>query len=205
MKILQSALLLILLAGGATAQVTSAGAEKTPDVEVLQITWRRVDYNPMLNDRPITTSERAGVAAVNSVRMQQARQDSMNNPGRPITPVLIGIPAAPEPLPVVRPWTGFIYEFKVRNTGTKTIRKVEWEYSFSDPATRKKVGRRSYKSKVKILPGATANLTVRSSLPPIGTINAKQAASGRLDQSPEQMVIQKIEYADGSVWKRSSK
>lgn len=204
MKILKSALLLILLAGGATAQVTATTSDK-PDLEVLQITWRRVDHNPMLNDRPIPNPERAQIRAVNSARMQAAQQATRNNPGRPVAPALLAEPSVPDMPPVVRPWTGFIYEFKVRNTGEKTIRKVAWEYSFSDPGTKKKVGKRSYKSKVKVLPGATASLTVRSSQPPIGTIDAKRAGTSQMDQSPEQMVIQRIEYTDGSVWKRDSK
>lgn len=204
MKTLKSVLLLVLLAGGAAAQVSSTTPD-TPDMEVLQITWRRVDYNPKLNDRAIPNPERDQIRAVNSARIQQAIQDRRNNPGQTASPVLLREPPTPEPPPVIRPWTGYVYDFKVRNTGTKTIRKVEWEYLFSDPGTKRKVGRRSYKSKVKILPGAVADLSVRSSLPPIGTIDARRAASGQSDQSPEQMVIQRIEYADGSVWKRNSK
>lgn len=205
MKILKPALLLLLLAGGAAAQVAS-NTSSAPGVEVMQITWRRVDRNPRLDDAPLTQNpERSLRTAVNTARINEANSARINQTGSPIPPVLLSMPSIPDSPPVVRPWTGFIYEFTVKNTGSKTIRKLSWEYSFTDPVTKRKVGRREYKSNVKILPGMTAKLVMRSSLPPIGTINATQAGQNSRDQSPEQMVIQSIKYGDGSVWKRGSK
>jgi hypothetical protein len=205
MKFLQMLLLLILSAGSLAAQDASKpmGA---PDVEVVQVSWRRVDRNPKLDDATLAPNpERALRMEVNAARINSANSARMNQPGPVPPPVLLSVPPLPDSPPTVRPWSGYIYEFKVRNTGTKTIRRVAWEYSFSDPITKRKVGRRNYKSKVKILPGMTANLVVRSSLPPIGTIDAKRAGLGQQDQSPDQMIIQKIEYTDGSVWQRGSK
>jgi hypothetical protein len=201
MKIFNTALLVILLAGGVAAQ-TSSDTQGAPDVTVMKISWRRVSRNPMLDDRPIGNPESTLKMAVNRARInaaESARATGIQSPA----PVLFEIQPEPTSPPPVRPWSGFVYEFTVKNTGPKIIRKLAFEYSFTDPVTKRTVGRRQYKSGVKILPGATAKVIVRSTLPPLGTVNAAQA--GSQDGSPEQMVIQSIKYADGSVWRRSSK
>jgi hypothetical protein len=206
MKILKSMLLLLLFAVGAAAQVPS-DTQSAPGVEVIQITWRRVDGgDPRLYEAAMTQNpERAGRVAVNQARIGEYNSARMSQGGNVPAPVLLSVPPAVEPIPMVRPWSGYVYEFRVRNTGTKTIRKITWEYSFTDPKTNRQVGRRQYKSNVKILPGATSKLVVRSSLPPIGIVNARQAGPGTQDQNPDQMVIESIKYNDGSVWKRTSK
>jgi hypothetical protein len=209
MKTLKLTLLMILLAGSAAAQVSSSTSSAAPDVTVLKIRWRRVERsNPRLNQPTQTGNpEDALKMAVNTARINEynSARDSGANP-RP--PALLSAPSNTySPAPPMSMWAGFIYEFTVRNTGSKVIRKLVWEYSFTDPATQRTVGRRQYKSSVKILPGMTAKLVVRSSSPPLGIINVAQAGAGQnsQDQSPEQMLIQSIKYADGSVWQRGSK
>ena len=204
MKTLKLSLLMILLAGSAAAQVPSS-TSGAPDVTVVKINWRWVGHNARLNEvRGSYNPDYALRTAVNTARMNEyiSARDSGANP---LPPRLLSVPSVSDPIPVVYPWSGFIYKFTVKNTGSKIIRHLVWEYSFTDPATQRKVGVRQYKSSVKIRPGMTADLVVRSSLPPIGTINATQAGQNSQDQSPEQMVIQRIKYADGSVWQRGSK
>lgn len=179
----------LLLAGSAAAQ-TSSNTPGVPDVAVIKISWSRVERNPKLDEVPRDINPEIGLRQiVNAVRITA-------NDRQP----LLSIPTIDAPPPPVRHWTGYVYEFMVKNTGAKTIRKMVWEYAFTDPKTQRKVGRRQYKSKVKIRPGMTAKLVVRSSLPPIGTINATQVGKNPQDESPEQMVIQRIEYEDGSGW-----
>ncbi|HKS26332.1 MAG TPA: hypothetical protein VJS44_00870 [Pyrinomonadaceae bacterium] len=105
----------------------------------------------------------------------------------------------------MRPRWGCYYEFTVRNTGSKIIRKIVFEHSFTDTATQKTVGRRQFKSKVKILPGMTATLVAFYPGGPVGTIDVNQVRQDSRELPPEQMTIQKITYADGSVWERASK
>jgi hypothetical protein len=198
MKALNLMLLMCLLAGVATAQdsTNKLGASGVPDVAVIKISWRRVNHNPKLDGATFDGNPERGLRMV----VNAARTNA--NASQP----LLSVPPPDTPPPTVRPWTGWLYKFTVRNTGAKTIRQLVFEYAFTDPNTHRTVGRRQYKSKVKIRPGMTANLVVRSSLPPIGTIDATQADQNSQDSSPpEQMVIQRIKYADGSVWQRGSK
>lgn len=205
MKTLKLALLMILLAGSAAAQVSSS-TSAAPDVTVLKISWRKVSRNPQFvgalpNDNP----ERALKMAVNRSRINEANSARNNEAGSARPLVLLEVPAVPDAPPVVRPWSGFIYEFTIQNTGSKIIRKLVWEYSFTDPGTKQTVGRRRYQRSVKILPGKTAKLVERSSSGPVGTINARQGGQTAQEPSPEQMVIQSIKYDDGTEWKRNSK
>lgn len=203
MKTLKPALLMVLLTGSVAAQDTS-NTSAAPDVTVLKVSWRKVDPpNPRLSPPPTGGSpDYAQRVAVNQARMNEhtsARNSGLN----PAPPVLLSLPSIPaEPPLVVRPFSGFIYEFTVQNNGPKTIRQVAFEYSFTDPETQRKIGRRNYKSNVKIRPGMTAKLVVRSYLRPVGTIDARQAGQNLNDASPEQVVIQKIKYDDGFVWQR---
>jgi hypothetical protein len=201
MKFLNVTLLLFLLTGSAAAQATSS-TPSAPDVAVIKISWRRVESNSKLEEDPNRVSQQQADlerAQKQAISQNRARASA----GQPQTPIPT-VGTAP-PSPTVRPWTGYVYEFKVMNTGAKTIRKLVWEHVFIDLRTQQKIGRRQYKSKMKIRPGMTANLVARSDLPPIGTLDVTQVNNNPQDQSSGQMVIQRIEYTDGSVWTPASK
>ena len=98
----------------------------------------------------------------------------------------------------------YLYEVKVRNTGVKSIRTLIWDYVFFEPATERELGRRRFVSKVRVSPGRTKNLVMESTSPPTLTIDAAKVGQNSQDQFSEQVVIQRVEYADGSVWRAPS-
>ena len=193
-----------IFSGEGTVSQNQSSLSGAPDVIPIKISWRRVaPGNPKLESGPVIGNpDAAGRMAVNTARINENR--SARDSGlSPPAPVLLSIPTPIDSPPMVRPWSGYIYEFTIKNTGSKVIRKLAWEYSFTDPLTQRKVGARHYKSNVRIRPGMIAKLTLRSSLGPIGTISAAQA--GQNTQDPGQMVIESIKYADGTMWQRSAK
>jgi hypothetical protein len=99
----------------------------------------------------------------------------------------------------------YIYELKIKNNGEKTIRAIIWEYVFFEPNTEIVVGQRQFISKVSISPGKTKNIVVYSASPPTETINATKASNKSRELYSEQIVIQSIEYEDGSLWKANFK
>ncbi len=205
MKTLNLLIMMVLLTGSATAQ-DSTSTSGAPDVSVIKIDWRRVDgMNPVLVESRHSYDPEAGQRrAVNASRTYEAKS-SRESGGSSPPPRLLSVPSTPDPIPTLVPWSGYLYEFTVKNTGTKVIRHVVFEHSFIDPSTQHTVRRRQYKSKVRIAPGMTAKITASSKLPPFGVINARQTGQTSQVQSSEQMVIQKIKYADGSVWQRETK
>src|SRR4029079_17342580 len=96
---------------------------------------------------------------------------------------------------------GFLYETRVRNGSTKQIEIVFWEYQFIDQ-TNTVVARHQFLCAVKINCNREKDLSVFSLLRPSDVINAATAG----DKSPasfrERVLINRIEYSDGSRARR---
>ncbi|MBA2733988.1 MAG: hypothetical protein H0U54_14045 [Acidobacteria bacterium] len=94
-----------------------------------------------------------------------------------------------------------IYVFKytaraaLKNTGTKTIKTVSWDYIFTDAKDQKELKRYRLQSKQQVLPGETQTLTRDIELDP--KENTRHITIGK--QSVE---ITRIEYTDDSNWRR---
>ena len=193
MKILSSALVLFLIAVSASAQTSSA----PPEVTVMQNRWRIDLYNPALDKDPLAASKEH---QQEEIQQQAAARENENRIRR-------GEPALPPVVSKSAPDTGdhrltafYVYELKVRNTGRREIRTLTWEYVFFEPGTAREVGRLRFVNKVDMRPGTTKHLVVRSKASPTGTLDATKAGKNARDQYSEQVVIRRIEYADGSVW-----
>ena len=79
----------------------------------------------------------------------------------------------------------------VRNDSAKAIRSVTFEYPLSYLRARKRSGRISFKSKKEIKPAETVTL-----------LHNFITAQLVVLRSGEQAIIKRINYADGSVWRR---
>jgi hypothetical protein len=90
----------------------------------------------------------------------------------------------------------------MKNTGSKTVARIEWDYFFLHPDTLQEAGHRSFRHDAKIRPGKEVELSGQTSSPPIRVIDATKPVQVRY---AEKIVIQRIEYADGSVWTRLAK
>ena len=97
---------------------------------------------------------------------------------------------------------GFTYEVKFKNLDTKQAQTIFWEYQFKEIANPANVSRRRFACIVKIKPDKDKQLQVFSTLGPSNVINVKDLAKGSGNQFEESVVIDRIEYADGSVWQR---
>lgn len=210
MKTMRLALLVMLLAVGAVgaaAQGTSSPAA-APDVAVVDISWRVVQPAPRFEEStpsggPVV-GETAARMAVNQARLNGAKDATVT--GADPSPSLIDVPrTARTGMRLVHQGPEYAYEFTVRNTGSRAIRHLEWEHTFADPATGKTLARRRYKSDVNILPGATAKLSPDAASSRAGAANVRQSGQGSQSGAAGQMVIRKVKYEDGSVWKRASK
>ena len=97
--------------------------------------------------------------------------------------------------------TASVYVFKytakatLKNTGTKAIKSVSWDYVFTDEKERKELKRYRFQSKQQILPGETQTVSAGLGLDP------KEKAP-HIKTGKQSVEITKIDYADGSVWKR---
>ena len=96
---------------------------------------------------------------------------------------------------------GFAYRIKVQNPGTKAVEIVFWEYQFHDPAEPSLVARRQFLCGVNI--GADKSKELEGfSLSGPGVVNVNTLADKSENPFKEQVLINRVEYADGSIWQR---
>ncbi len=197
MKLSRSILVLTLFALCSSAQ-TLPNPPAGPNVTVLQKKWRIDVRNRALEKNPVESmneqleDERQRIATERQNEI--LRERGMPDQGQPARVRRSG----PRGLSVK-----YVYEVKVRNTGAKSIRTLIWDYVFLDPDTEQEMGRRRFVSKVRIKPGTAKNVVMQSTSPPTMTIDAAKAGNNSSDQFSEKVVIERVEFADGSVWQAS--
>ena len=212
MKCLSLFLLAMLPAAGAIAQtptnptpasVTSANASSAnvtpaPGVEVTAMSWRKESFVPALYDDPLARNqehadlerEQKRTIRQNVVRVQSG-QLPLPVPTRPATTTRSGLSSI-----------YYRYDAKVKSAATKTIREIAWEYSLYEPETEVQIGRHQYTSKVNLRPGKATILTGVSDTPPNGVVSVAKSGKELRSKYLERVVINRIEYDDGTFWQR---
>jgi hypothetical protein len=188
-------LVLFLLAGTAYTQILNQSDK--PNLVVTQKSWHIEFRNPALDEDPFRANN----------ELRQAERERRETERQNAVRVRRGLPAELPPVRV-RPIeleaskssTKYIYEVKLKNTGEKRIQGIIWEYVFYEPGTKRELGRQQFASKTSISPGKTKHLVVRSALPPTVTVSVTEIGRKLTDLYLEQIIIQSIEYEDGSIW-----
>jgi len=101
---------------------------------------------------------------------------------------------------VQRPRDGYRYKVLLTNTGSKTIRIIDWDYIFLDPDTGEEVARHQFTSQETIKPGKSKEVSVLYLIPPVKTVSAGMLSKKDPMPFTEQVVIARIQYSDGSSW-----
>jgi len=97
---------------------------------------------------------------------------------------------------------GYAYRAKVRNSGAKAVEVVFWEYQFTETANPSNVVRRQFLCGVQIKPNKEKELEALSTLAPSEVISAGSLAGNAEKPFTERVIINRVEYADGSIWQR---
>jgi hypothetical protein len=97
---------------------------------------------------------------------------------------------------------GFTYEVKFENFDTKQARTIFWEYQFRENANPQNTSRRRFVCDLKIKPDQDKLVQVFSTLGPGNVINLTNLKKGAGKQFDESVVIDRIEFEDGSLWQR---
>lgn len=103
--------------------------------------------------------------------------------------------------PKAQPLDGYAYRIKVQNPTTKVVEIVFWEYQFHDPANPNLVARRQFLCGVNIPAGKGKDLEGFSLSGPSDVVNVKTLDSGGFK---ENVLINRVEYSDGSIWQRKA-
>jgi len=87
----------------------------------------------------------------------------------------------------------YVLHLEVRNTGTNTIKSMVWE--FQPAAETANYDLRQYVCMMKAKPKESKTFELISPSSPVKVVSAEKKGEGKV-------VINRIEYMDGSVWKR---
>lgn len=97
---------------------------------------------------------------------------------------------------------GYAYRIKVQNASTKLAEIVFWEYRFVDPKIPDQIARRQFLCGVSIPAGKVKDLEGFSLSGPSDVINVKTLENNNANPFKEDVLINRVEYSDGSIWQR---
>ncbi|MGH9875962.1 MAG: hypothetical protein ACRD9S_26210 [Pyrinomonadaceae bacterium] len=101
-----------------------------------------------------------------------------------------------------KPIDGFAYRVKVHNTTAKAIDIIFWEYQFKESPTATPLLRRQFLCGVSVKSGKDKELQAFSLLGPQDVVSVNILAQKSGSSGAEQAVINRVEFADGSIWQR---
>ena len=97
---------------------------------------------------------------------------------------------------------GFVYRAKFQNPSQKVIEVLFWEYQFVDSANPAIVARRQFLCGVNLKSGKEKELQAFSASGPSDVVSVGSLANKNGTAFQEKVVINRVEYADGSIWQR---
>jgi hypothetical protein len=97
---------------------------------------------------------------------------------------------------------GYVYRVKVQNPGAKAVEVLFWEYQFEETANPANLVRRQFLCGVQIKGGKEKELQAFGGSGPAGAISAESLANKTANPFAERVIINRVEYADGTIWQR---
>jgi hypothetical protein len=190
-------LLLCLVPVTGFAQQTAA---PTSNIEILKLHWERqvtlprnfdpavIPTNGAFADPASRTSAAAPTNPLDATRTATARTAAAAGSGN-------AFPATPGRLPI-----SYSYSLKIRNTSTKLIQGIAWDYLFIDPNNNAELGRHQFLSFAKVSPQRTATLKAQLRSPPIRIVRSGESEKNPHPKLTERVLVQCILFADDTVW-----
>lgn len=197
MNLLAQAVVLLSLFSG-VVWVRPQDSSSAPGVEIVKNNFRKIIRNPALDDDPFRANAETAQFEIEK-RYAQRQNEALRKQGRePLPPPMqrrSGMRLDP-------PSVVYLFEAKIRNSGTKTIQVVVWSYAFFDNQTREEIGRTSCTNRLNLRPGKTADLIGSSSSTPIKVVHVSNSGKELRGSYSELVVITRLEYDDGTFWQR---
>jgi hypothetical protein len=157
-------------------------AEGTPPAQAMIPQNRNFSRNARVNDPQGVRDPNADTLDGRSAAMEKSVAESR----------------APKTAPV----DGFAYRIKVQNTAEKIVEIVFWEYQFHDPANPDLVARRQFLCGVNIPAGKGKELEGFSLSGPSDVVDVRTLADNAAKPFKENVLINRVEYSDGSMWQK---
>ena len=190
-----TSLVLLLLTTSVIAQVKSEPSTP-PDVVVLEKSCSQKTRYREWNQNPS-----ADIRTPNVDLMKEARDVKSPTGNLKDSPTGVRNVSKIQPILEHRDTT-YVYKIKAKNNGLKTIKTLYWEYQFLHPNTQTVSGSHRIESTNKLSPGKTAVFKAERPELPVPFVSDDQFDKDFQGNFIEQVVILRIDYTDGSVWRR---
>ena len=197
-------ILLLLLSAPLAHAARAQTAASDPGVEVVKYGWSKERINwerdPIAGE--LESIDDARMRMRNEKRIEDAKRGSAPETDRLKTEAraddaLIAARHRGKPARYV-----FSYKASLRNNGTRAVKEVDWDYVFFDAATSQEVGRHQFTSEGRLDPGKKKDFGFLITAPPSKTISVHSLNDGERRGLTGRVVLVRVLYADGSVWRR---
>lgn len=194
--------LILCWVGAVEAQSTGPSTD-APDLAIVKYSWMkdRLNWQGDPFGGTVENFDDIRRRMVDQRRMERARGEGKTGEAAKIEREMrseqVLKARAPKP-----PRYAFSYSLSVKNTGAKTIKEIDWDYVFFDAVTGAELGRREFTAVEKIVTGKRKQLTFLITSPPTQSISVHALDKKERNGLTEQVVIMRVLYEDGSVWKR---
>jgi hypothetical protein len=199
-------LLLLALPQNPTPPKEPVSANGTPVIAVVSFKWSRIRKTIKGEAEGVTPARE--MIADNKTYQRNARVNQPVGQRDPNEDTIDGRSAAIEKIvqesrtPPPKSLDTFSYEAKIQNGSKKTIDVVFWEYQFIDQANPSSPTRRQFLCGAGIKPGKEKDLQASSLSGPSDVVSVNTLANGSGKRFLELVLINRVEYADGSIWER---
>lgn len=200
---------LLLIPIAVAQNQTLVVSEGKPDLVVLSHKWskvRRETVNLPPNDPPPPAPSLADTA-----RRNAERSERLTDSGGPRQPAGLSIDARAAALEKMardartqpsKSLNGFSYQLRLKNESSKQIEVVFWEYQFIDAATPDVPVRRQFLCGLYLKQGKEKDLAAFSLSGSSKVVSAQSLADKTEKPPQEKVLINRVEYADGTIWQR---
>lgn len=202
MKVL---LLFLMLLSLITFGQTPTPANDSAPMNIASFKWTRARQKVESQQADVSVPERQ-VIPQNKNFARNARMNEPRGARDPNQDTLDGRSAALEKSvqesrsTKAEPRDGYAYRIKVKNGATRVAEIVFWEYQFYDAANPNLVARRQFLCGVNIRPDKEKELEGFSLSGPSDVVSVGALADK--SRFKESVLINRVEYADGSIWQR---
>jgi hypothetical protein len=198
--------LLLLLPAAAAAQQPAPDADAAP-LPIISFKWSKSARPAPHGETPQT----GPAAALTTADTNFERNTRINDPAGVRDPKADTIDARSAALEksvqesrvgARGPSDVYEYRAKVRNDFKQPVEVVFWEYQFADAASAAGPSRRQFLCGVSIKPGKEKELLALIGSGPTPVVSAESLGANAPANPRESAVVNRVEYADGTIWQR---
>jgi len=197
-------LLFLLFSAPSYAQTNAPDDQKTP-VVVVSASWARerqssaTAVQSAIGPAPAITKESKNFERQKRINdpvgMRDPNADTLDSRGSELDRI---VQQSREAEPV----DGYLYQVKIQNLSPKVIQNVFWEYRFIEVDNSTNVTQRRFMCGGEIKPERQKDLQIFSLVGPSEVVNVKNLAKGTGKGFRAAVIINRVEYSDGTFWER---